>query len=348
MKTIVPSPSRTTHAARSHPETEERLIALDGGIEDEAPATRRTAFRPTNPELRAELDAWIERNGYTREEAGKALGFKDSTAVSKYIGDKFDRDPEKFEKALREVLAHEKRARHFGGKIIRTNVVEKLAVFVDRIRQTSTCGVFSGEAGIGKTVGVGAYLEDNTTALAITVNALQNDARGVKQLLWGAANGPGRHNLPHYDWIVDKLAGSNRPILVDNAQRLGGGGRAVLFDLHDRTGCPLVFIGNPQILDQVARSDQEHSRTPKHSHADLKEPRRVALAMIAQYLDEPGQVLDLALAVVEKPYGGHLRALAHLLADMRVLMELPANADDPRGCFLKALASSIDHKDLSA
>ena len=74
----------------------------------------------------------------------------------------------------------------------------------------------------------------------------------------------------------------------------------------------------------------------------------MARAMIAYHLDDPDQVLDLALAVVAKPLGGHLRALSHLLAEMRVLMELPANADDPRGCFLKALAASIDHKNLSA
>ncbi len=350
MKTITPPPSRATHAAYSHPEPEERFVALDVVVDSEASASsaRAGSFHLIDPDLRDALDAWIKRNDLSRSAAGRRLGFPDGTAVSKYLGDKFDRDPAPFEARLREVLAAEQRQRHFGGSLIRTNVVEKLAAFVDRIRQTSNCGVFSGEAGVGKTVAVAAYLQANPTAVAVTVNALQNDARGVKQLLWTAAGGPDQHNRPHYDWLVAKLGGSNRPILIDQAQLLGSGGRAMLFSLHDDTGCPLIFVGNPQILDQVARSDQHHSRAPKHVHAGLKDPKRIVRAMIAQHLDDPGQVIDLALAVVSKPFGGHLRALSHLLADMRVLMELPANADDPRGCFLKALASSIDHKDLAA
>ena len=328
-KTILPSTSR-------HAQT-------DADADD----SRRDGFRVTDPELRAELAAWISRQGYSREAAGRALGFPDGTAVSKYLNDKFDRDPGGFEARLRDQLSAEKRARHYGGRVIPTNVVQKLAVFVDRIRQTSTCGVYTGEAGIGKTVAVGAYLEANPTALGITVNALQNDAKGVKQLLWAAAAGPAHYNQPHYDWLVEKLRHSNRSILVDQAQHLGAGGRAFLFGLHDITSCPLVLVGNPQILAQVARCDQEHSRTPKHVHAELKSPEKVARAMIAQHLEDPAEILDLALAVVAKPYGGHLRALAHLLADMRVLMELPANSQDPRGCVLKALAASIDHRQLA-
>lgn len=333
-KTILPS--RARHESRLTEEPSEPVVTTRGG------------FQTTDPDLRKELDAWIDRNDLTRIEAGRALGFPDGTPVSKYLSNKYDRDPTVFERRLREVLAAEKRSRHFGGKVLKTNVVEKLAVFTDRIRQTNTCGVFSGEAGIGKTVAISAYLEANPTAVSITVNAIQNDARGVKQLLWAAAGGPEKYNSPHYDWLIAKFDGSNRPILVDQAQLLGAGGRAFLFGLHDRTGCPLIFIGNPSILTQVARSDQEHSRTPKHSQAELKDPKRVTRAMIAQHLEDPDQILDLALKVVEKEKGGHLRALAHLLADMRVLMELPANAEDPRGCFLKALSASIDHKGLAA
>jgi DNA transposition AAA+ family ATPase len=326
--TILPSTSRHAAATSADPE-------------------RRADWRATDPALRGELAAWIERQGYSREAAGHALGFPDGTPVSKYLGDKFDRDPGPFEKRVREALAAERRARHYGGKVISTNVVQKLAVFIDRIRQTSTCGVFSGEAGIGKTVAIGAYLADNPTALSITVNSIQSDARGVKQLLWAAAEGPAGYNRPHYDWLAGKLRSGSRPILVDQAQHLGGGGRAFLFGLHDLTGSPIIFVGNPDILAQIARSDQEHSRTPKHCPAELKDPKRVASAMIAQHLDDPGVILDLALAVVAKPLGGHLRALSHLLADMRVLMEHPSNAGDPRGCFKKALAASIDHASLA-
>lgn len=333
-KTI--TPSRARHESTLEVDLPEPVI------------TKRSGFRTTDPDLRDQLAAWIDRNDITRIEAGKALGFPDGTAVSKYLGNKYDRDPIPFENRLREVLAAETRSRHFGGKVLKTNVVEKLCVFADRIRQTGTCGVFSGEAGIGKTVGISAYIDANPTAIAITINALQNDSRGVKQLLWSALSGPDNYNLSHYDWIVAKIQGSNRPIIIDNAQRLAASGRAFLFDLHDLTGCPELFIGNPQILDQISRSDQEHSRVPKHVHAELKEPKRVTRAMIAQHLEDPDQIIDLALQVVSKERGGHLRALNHLLADMRVLMELPANAQDPRGCFLKALAASIDHKSLAA
>lgn len=336
MSTKVIIPSRARHESRLADEPGEPVI------------TTRATGRVIDPEIRGQMAEWIERNSFTRAEAGRALGFPDATAVSKYLNDRYDRDPAQIEARFREVLAAEKRSRHFGGKVIKTNVVEKFAVFVDRIRQTSACGVFSGEAGIGKTVAISDYIQANPTAVAITANAFQNDARGVKQLLFAATYVPPKFSGNHYDFLVSAYKGTGRPIIVDNAQRLGSGGRSLLFDLHDATGCPLIFVGNPEILAQVARNDQQHSRVPKHVDAALKDPRRVARAMITQHIENPDEVIDLALAVVSKPFGGHLRALAHLLADMRVLMELPANANDARGCFLKALAASIDHKALSS
>lgn len=334
--TITPSKSLTTSAAHSHPEAEERQ------------AKRAAKTWPVKSDLVMRLRAYQSSEGLTNIDLGRRLGYPDGTVVSKYFGDqKMDRDPSDFERRGEFLLTASLLRRHFEGEIIETNVVKKVAVFIDRCRAIGKPGIFTGEAGIGKTVGIDAYLAHDPTAVGITADVIRNDARGVMGLLWQASGAWGQSNEPRMQRLVAKYKGSRRPIIVDGAQQLGAGGRAFLFDFHDATGCPPVLFGNPVIHDQVARVDQHHSRTYLAGSAELEDQERVVRAIVSHYLDDPEAVLDLALLVVARARGGHLRTLENLLTATRVLMELPANASNPRGCFEKALSYSVIHRDLA-
>lgn len=326
-KTITPSAPRTAASVLSPGSTEKKF--------------------PINQELRDQLRAYQNERALTNVELGRELGYPDSTVWSKYFNDNMDRPVKDFEDRARSLLKNKDRRRTFTGIIVPSNVIEKTGMFIDRCLNVGKPGVFTGEAGIGKTVGIQSWYLQNPQATVIKANAIQNDARGVMALLWAEAGSNAYSQEPRYNRLVARYKGSRVPIVVDGAQRLGAGGRALLFDLFDDTGCPPVLIGNPIIFDQLARVDQDHSRTHLAGSAELKNAEVIVPQIISQYLDDPEPILDLALQIVARPGGGHLRTLENLLAATLTLMELNANRKNPRKTFEKALAASVAHRDLA-
>lgn len=310
----------------------------------------QSAYRQLNPEIRAAFLAWVEANRqFTRAQVGGMLGYPDGTAVSKYISDKYDRDPEDIEGKIADLLKRDSLRRSFNSELILTNVVRGFAAFADKVTNTNTVGVLTGEAGIGKTRAAHHYASTHPTTVLITVNPAQKDERGVRQLIWSAIDHRGcKWDEPRFDFLVRKFRGTNRLFIVDGAQYLGAGGRSLLYTFHDATGCPILLVGNPCILEQVAINDQEHSRTIQEQTASLKNVEDVTLAFLRQQVARPEEILDLAVQVVDQPRGGHLRALEKLLVCTKDLMELPANRDNLRGSFLKSCAKSVAHKHIAA
>jgi DNA transposition AAA+ family ATPase len=61
-------------------------------------------------------------------------------------------------------------------------------------------------------------------------------------------------------WMEQVLRGTERLIVVDNANRLHFHSFQWLMDFHDATLVPIAFVGNPEVLDILRRSDQLFSR----------------------------------------------------------------------------------------
>jgi len=302
-------------------------------------------YQSINGDLRDQLFKFKEATGDTNSGVGRKLGYPDGTAVSKYLNDKFDRDPQEFESRLLDLLKTESRRRAHVGEIYGSSVINQAAAFFDTVRHTNTVGVFHSPAGLGKSTAILAYLEANPTAVLLTANASQNDATGIRQLFWAAVDHRGHSpSQPRWDFLIQKFTGSGRLIIVDNAQRIASTGRDFLFDFRDATGCPIVMVGNPAILNRVAGNDQQFSRTLMEHEATLKDPNGVAKKIIDAHTDDGETIYDLALPIVRRPGGGHLRSLIMTLTAMREFLDLPAVAGDTRKAFSFALAKSIHHR----
>lgn len=333
MQVITPSKSRSTLAAHNHPETDER------GTSD------RSRYREINPSIREQFESFRDASGNTNVTLGKKLGYPDGTAVSKYISNKYDRDPADIEDRIVDLLKNESRRRAQGGSIFATSVINQADSFFDSVQRTNTVGVFHSPAGLGKSTAIVAYLEKHPTAVLLTANAAQNDATGIRQLFWGSVNHRGYCNgQARWDYLVEKFAGSGRLIIVDNAQRIASTGRDFLFDFRDATGCPIVLVGNPAILQRVAQNDQQFSRTVKEHEAVLRDPAKITKQIIDAHMDDGDLIYDLAFPIVKRPGKGHLRSLVMTLTSMTEFLDHPDFHGDPRKAFLAALSTSIHHK----
>jgi DNA transposition AAA+ family ATPase len=161
-----------------------------------------------------------------------------------------------------------------GQKPILTSSVRRFIAFMGLITDPkkgySTMGLVTGDAGLGKTVAIQAYLDDleprthtslpavtkiqikprsTPKALAVDIAAmLRDEVRGgnIYQVADSAAYAIDRNDL--------------ECLVVDEADRLNEDSFEVLRYLFDKSGCPVVVVGLPSIESVIDRHEKFKSR----------------------------------------------------------------------------------------
>lgn len=314
-----------------------------------APSSAPSSTAPAPTAVKERLVAWRHANPEVSNVAiAKHLGYSPAY-VSLYISkpaDEFPGDYAKFELAVLDFLRGASLKKSYEFPTIQTDVSESVASFADYVRATGGIGVLHGDAGLGKSVGLALFAEASKTAILVTANANQRDAQGVKQLLWHHAANGYRQGTNRWEHIISVLRGSNRLVIVDNAQRLLGDGRHALCDLLDQTGCPILLAGNPNILSKIAADDQQFSRTLPALPVKLKDPAPVVEHILRCLVPEHADALHSA-AVDVASRKGHLRQMVNQVKATISLSKSPGfRGKNIMSAWASARALSIDTKSI--
>lgn len=337
-----------TFIERSQPEAEEREHACnpDQGrnrVLDLPPvaAKRVQPILKATPEIHAAFLAWREANGRpSNAEIGRMLNYS-SAMVSNYANDLFRGDLAGFESRVSDLLRGEAIRREFDCPFLDTSVTNQCANFIDGVRASSGVGVLHGDAGLGKSTGCRSYASGNPTSIYLEADAFRPDATGVKQLLWSVTPATGyRANTSRVDHIFKSFRDSGRVLIVDNAQRLVGNGRHAFYDFHDKTRCPIIFVGNPCIIARIADDDQQFSRTLPQLKVSLRELGPIVDHILRSYLpDVPDSIFRDAIDIAKGK--GHLRQLINICKGALAYADLPKFKGDIPRSFNAAVAASI-------
>ena len=76
----------------------------------------------------------------------------------------------------------------------------------------------------------------------------------------GIVNPPGRKGRC-YAAVVEKLIGTDRPVFIDEVQRLHKDFLTIILDLSDATACPFVLVGEPELKTMMQGHARVWSRT---------------------------------------------------------------------------------------
>lgn len=271
-----------------------------------------------NEELRAALERYRtegRRKPLTMMELGNELGCT-GTRVNKYLllnreGKQPEPDMPAIEIRVADLLKAASRRRATDVPPFETNVTVTVRATLELIRKTNDIGLISGPAGIGKGVAIAVYGANSPTTISLEIPEWQRSESGLINLMFDAVeNSSWDGRTPRAAFLVERLAYTNRLMIIDNAQRLTLGARKLLFDFTDRTKLPLAFVGNEEILPLIRANDQHFSRIGINKEIKL-DPRKIrdyARKMIEGKIEKPQEgLLDLATAVAEQR--GHLRAL---------------------------------------
>lgn len=292
---------------------------------------------PTDRTLADELIQFRQAQGITNSELGRRLG-ESATFISKYLNDNLDRDPKDFAARALNILTALKARLEDATNLFETSVTRNIAGRIEMARRTQDVLLIVGPAGEGKTCGARLFADANPGTIYLELASHQRSDRKAASLLFDKLErrSDWKGNTSRSEFVITQLRGSHRVIIVDEAHLLDATGRQFFFNLNRDTGCAVVFIGNPEILDKIRRNDQHFSRVGVKGEPVLtaKELPGVSLQVAVQFSTREfaEEISDLVAFVATKP--GRLRAvrkgviLAYELAQK--------NSFEPRKAFREA------------
>lgn len=110
----------------------------------------------------------------------------------------------------------------------------------------------TGDAGAGKTTTLHHYADTNTGVIFVTANACTTSATAVLGLICKELGQrvPGRKAMI-MDILVEQLKGSNRLIIIDEADHLSLDALQAVRNINDLAGVGIVLSGNDKIYRQM-------------------------------------------------------------------------------------------------
>jgi len=228
-----------------------------------------------------------------------------------------------------------------------TSVSRSLDRFISAVKSVKGIGVFHGQAGLGKTEGIARYKAANPLAITLAIFAWSGGRDAVLNSIFQQmeTRSFNRRTDTKADWICARLQDRAGVLVIDNAHKMTVGAFSLLFDLHDRTGCPIVLVGNPAMIMKLRTDDQLFSRVGLRREAKYKpdDLRTAVDAMLAREAPaHAGQLRQLARQVAAER--GHLRSLKHHLRVAADFHQAPALADKPMAAAFKAAHESLIHE----
>lgn len=204
------------------------------------------------------LEAYLARTKRSAESAARSMGLSAST-FSQVTSGSYAADAEKhvraIDKWLEQQLLREKAPKPPG--FVKTGVAEQIYGVVRWGMNTSSIVCITGPNGAGKSITLQAIRAETPGAIYYSIDTSGRRPRAVLEGLAGALRLAGMKvsTAQLFQQIADVLKDTGRLIIIDEVHKLAGrtndDALHVLRDLHDATGCPMVWAGNGKIASYI-------------------------------------------------------------------------------------------------
>jgi DNA transposition AAA+ family ATPase len=246
--------------------TTERKSVLEQMAQD-ARHLRRARMLPTDRPLTPEeinqvardYKKWEREHRISRETAAKTLGDGFSApTLSAFLNGHNRGDTERIARGLNEYMERHTRAAEtkLPEGFVETEVARSMLTVVRLAVDAGVIGTIVGPAGVGKTLAIQAASKLYTGSIYFRVT--QSTRRGPS-LAKAIAKLVGVRKCQSFEateqLLIEALKGSNRPLFVDEGHELNETGLAVIRDIHDCAGIPIVLVGTKKLTSNVDDSE---------------------------------------------------------------------------------------------
>lgn len=132
-----------------------------------------------------------------------------------------------------------------------TSISKKVLDAIEYCNLLQVGGVIYGDAGVGKTMSIRQYAKTNPLCICITASPVFSTVPGINMLLAQEMGCKGRNSKQLYLEFIDRLKGSNRILIIDEAQQLSKEAIDHIRSLGDATHIGYCFIGNPSLYKTI-------------------------------------------------------------------------------------------------
>ena len=280
--------------------------------------------------IRLELQRYIDEHGISQVTVARGIG-KTHPVISQFLNNKYPGDVEEVARAIESWLTkqHEKAAsKKVAINYVQTSVAKKVREILRIAHVEAETVALIGQASLGKSTALKAYSSENPDAILIDTDPTFT-AKVMMQTL-AASIGEDSH-LPLHDLnenIINRLKGSGRIILVDEAENLPLRALECLRRVHDKAGVGLVLAGMPRLMINLRGKNGELKQLYSRVAFKLDMGEAIPDSDLRMIVDQalPGIEEDVALEFVAAA-DGNTRKLSKLIGGVTRLARINDNAD---------------------
>lgn len=247
-------------------------------IEASQPKEPEAHTYPCDEELRARVRAFKDESAgeWNNSTIGAEVGYTNAV-LSQYLsddGNKYPGDTKKLERRLREWVRDRFLMLDSQIETVECEIAEQIENAIEDIRTAKRIGVIIGEPGIGKSRGLGWYCSTHERAILFSACTWERSLTSAAECLFRAADVARSKGsvLRSIKLLVEKMRGTSRPILVDDAHKLTRQALQLLYDFRDATGAPVVLLGDERLLAKLQDDAQRLRRTGLVFRLKVKDP----------------------------------------------------------------------------
>ncbi|EIJ33338.1 AAA family ATPase [Thiothrix nivea] len=218
----------------------------------------------------ASIYDWLNSNpSINKQWLTSTTGLPSGTVASVLSGG-YKASPGKQIKVMQEVIARyeDRKAKGIDDDNFAETSVYKLAITVcNRARTYRNFGVLAGYVGTGKTTALKRYAADNSGVILVEADPDMTSSTLLDDIMEqaGIAN-PGQSINAKFRAILKAFKGTDRLIIVDEAEKTKPAGLEYLRRIRDKAGVGIVLAGTERLHAIIARDhgvfDQIRSRAP--------------------------------------------------------------------------------------
>lgn len=283
---------------------------------DSAPETARSKTRTCNTLLRDKLRALRTTSPvYSNAQLGAKLGYS-SGVLSQYLSDegcKYEGNIAGLEKKIEDFLQALERRRASGIDTNQSKVADDMLAAFEYVRKTNDFGAIIADSGEGKTRGIELICKRHSLAILIEVTEWACDKHSIMAALWaGCAVDGWDRQCERFPFLVQKMRGSDRPLIIDDAHKLSQPALSLLATFQEKTNCPVALVGIPELVKKLEADPQRFSRTGIRwtIKGDTKDAKLLAHMVRSIAKDVNGDLDDLLeLCAQVSSHHGHFRAV---------------------------------------
>lgn len=197
---------------------------------------------------------YIQKTGKSQSSVAQELGISPG-ALSGYIGGHY-KAPHTITTKIEELAAInvQKKVAPKEPEFVETGISRQVTNAIRYSHLQGKISVVYGDAGIGKTVAFRNYLAKNTLAIGVTISPTYASITGVNELIADQLGVRERVARKQTAEIINKLRGSGRVLVIDEAQHLTVRALNHLRCISDESGVGICMIGNDEVYTKMKGS----------------------------------------------------------------------------------------------